>query len=87
MSPKRKTRKRKTRSRARDLVVPVDEIVGNAAVRRMCSTTKTPITRHTLIRWRETEEFPQPIRVTDGVELWDAREVRDWLRARDRDRD
>lgn len=57
-------------------------IVGNAAVRKICGG----ITRPTLIEWRENREFPKPVRTlpVTGDELWDANEVRAWLRANDR---
>lgn len=57
------------------------QIVGNAEVREMAGG----VTRHTLIRWRELEQFPRPIRTLEAGELWDAREVQQWLRARDAD--
>lgn len=55
------------------------QIVGNSEVRRMCGG----ITRHTLIRWRDLEQFPTPIRTLDAGELWDAREVQAWLKQRE----
>jgi predicted DNA-binding transcriptional regulator AlpA len=60
--------------------IPPRSIVGNAEVREMCGG----ITRHTLIRWREREDFPKPVRrlPLSDVELWDARQVRAWYRAR-----
>jgi hypothetical protein len=65
-------------SAATDVAVPARHIVGNAAVRRMCGG----ITRHTLIQWRG-KDFPAPIPARRaGVDLWDAREVRAWYRAR-----
>jgi hypothetical protein len=60
------------------------DIIGGAEVRRMCGG----ITRHTLINWREKRSFPAPVRVLRDtkVELWDARQVRAWLRAQEEDR-
>jgi hypothetical protein len=42
-----------------------------------------PLDRHTLIRWREREGFPPPIRVLRGTprtELWSRPVVLAWLR-------
>lgn len=88
MSPQRRRPRRRTRSRQRGLTIPVDEIITTTTVRKMVSATKTPVTRHTLIRWRDPDlspypRFPQPVRVVDGVELWDAREIRAWIKTRD----
>lgn len=64
------------------------DIIGNKEVRRMCGPRGGPaITRHTLIRWRADLGFPEPIRALSGrghtkTELWDARQVRAWLRER-----
>lgn len=78
--PRRKRRKAPGRPqpRDRDLSVPLMELVTNARVRHLAGG----VTRHTLLRWRTEEQFPPPVLETDGVELWDAREVRAWLRSR-----
>lgn len=52
------------------------DILGNAEVRKLAGG----ITRHTLIRWREREGFPKPIRSLESGELWDRRHVQAWLR-------
>lgn len=61
--------------------IPPRQIVGNQEVRKMCGG----ITRTTLLAWRRTEAFPTPIRTLAGTpktELWDARQVRAWLKQR-----
>lgn len=68
-----------------DLTVRTRDIVGNLAVRKMCGRVTRedhrPIMRHTLIAWRESRGFPEPLDAPRaGAELWDAREVRAWLR-------
>lgn len=62
--------------------IPPRHIAGNAEIRHICGG----ITRHTLIAWRKTEGFPEPVRVLrrSKVELWDARQVRAWLAQRRR---
>lgn len=60
--------------------MPLEELVTAAAVRYMCGAHQ----RRTLIRWRESHGFPEPVLKTGDVELWDAREVRAWLRQRER---
>ena len=44
--------------------------------------------RKTLLRWRKEEGFPEPITSVPGpggpVELWDVRDVKEWLYARRR---
>lgn len=60
--------------------VPPGQIVGVYEVRRLCGG----ISRPTLIRWRTQPGFPEPIRKLKGnVELWDARDVRAWLKQRE----
>jgi hypothetical protein len=54
------------------------DIVGNAEVRKICGG----VTRHTLIAWRRTHDFPAPVRKLECGELWDARQVREWWRRR-----
>lgn len=62
--------------------VPARHIVSKGEVRKLCGG----ITRHTLIDWRATQDFPKPFRTLrlSKIELWDAREVRRWLGARRR---
>lgn len=55
------------------------DILGNAEVRKLAGG----ITRHTLLRWRELHAFPEPFKRLECGELWDRREVRAWLDARD----
>jgi hypothetical protein len=71
--------------------VRVVDIIGNAEVRRLAGrllttsnrkTDNKPITRATLIAWREREDFPAPIRRLDSGDVWDRREVRAWLEQR-----
>lgn len=73
-----------------------DDIIGAKQIRDMASGRRhTPISRHTLAAWRNTDNyppgqaFPEPIAVLEGagpggsaVELWDRRAVKDWLRGR-----
>lgn len=58
------------------------EVRTNAQVRRMCGN----ITRHTLIRWRASQGFPEPLmtikETAKPIELWSRTEVEDWLRSR-----
>ena len=66
--------------------VPPREMIGNLEVRKLAGG----ITRHTLIAWRRDHEFPAPVARIPAAgspcEVWDAREVRAWLRARERAR-
>jgi hypothetical protein len=62
------------------------DILGNHEVRALVGR-KTgrpkPLDRHTLIRWRDREGFPPPIRVLRGTprtELWSRPVVLAWLR-------
>lgn len=57
------------------------DIMSNMQVRKYAGG----IQRGTLIRWRELKGFPAPIRTVPGpgsssVELWDRRQVRQWLK-------
>lgn len=59
------------------------DIIANSQVRKLCGG----IARGTLIRWRATEGFPEPIRKVPGpgssqVELWDRRQVKAWMKER-----
>lgn len=66
------------------------DIIGNHEVRALIGRKlagenrgSQPITRHTLIRLREKEGFPEPIRVLKGTprtDLWDRQAVLRWLR-------
>lgn len=72
------------------------DLIGALDIRTMASgRRRTPISRHTLAAWRNTdsyppgEAFPEPIAVLAGagpggsaVELWDRRAVKAWLRSR-----
>lgn len=41
------------------------------------------VTKSTLWRWvRETEGFPQPIKLSERVTAWKAEEVHDWINSR-----
>lgn len=64
-----------------DLTVRPRDIVGTAEVRRMCGG----ITRHTLLKWRADRGFPPPIRKLRQGEVWDARDVRAWIKQYDVD--
>jgi hypothetical protein len=57
------------------------------AVRRMLGRAlredRKPITRHTLLNWRNKEGFPDPVNAPSaGVELWSKPIVRAWLESR-----
>lgn len=63
------------------------KILGVAEVRRLAKAKYAS----DLVRWRERNGFPEPIKVLPHtksgrwpVELWDADEVRKWLRANER---
>jgi class 3 adenylate cyclase len=64
--------------------IAVRDILLTADVRRLCGGCS----RSTLLRWREARGFPEPVRAirvgrgrkAQVVELWDRREVRQWLR-------
>jgi hypothetical protein len=63
-------------------LIPINCIIDAAKARDMCSGRKRkPISRATFARWRKKRGFPEPIREFGIGELWDRREVRDWLRA------
>jgi hypothetical protein len=61
------------------------DLADSLAVRKMCGRAlradRKPITRHTLIRWRE-RDFPAPLDTpyVTTCELWDRRAVRQWIR-------
>lgn len=65
--------------------IPIRDIIGNLQVRRLAGRQlgqRKPVTRTTLIRWRDKERFPGPVRkFPDGTEIWDRRQVRHWLTA------
>ena len=68
------------------LVLHPRDIVGNAAVRKIAGYYLghewRPVTRPTLLKWREQRGFPAPLPCERaGTELWDAREVREWCKA------
>lgn len=61
------------------------DILSTADVRRLCGKPGPPIDRHTLINWRAKRGFPEPMRVIrqpkgQALELWDRRDVRQWLK-------
>ena len=63
-----------------------NDIVGTVAVRKIAARYLghewRPVTRPTLIKWRQHRGFPEPLPCPRaGVELWDAREVREWCKA------
>ena len=69
-----------------DPIYPRD-LADTAAVRKMCGralrTDRKPITRHTLLRWREHEGFPAPLDTPQVAgDLWDRRLVRQWIKDR-----
>jgi hypothetical protein len=68
-----------------DRTVNARDLLGNAGVRklagRLLHQSAVP-TRHTLIRWRAKEGFPEPIAAPDGYEIWSAQDVRAWLERR-----
>jgi hypothetical protein len=65
--------------------VRVSDLLGNYEVRRLAARKlgqARPVQRHTLIRWRELHDFPEPIKKLRSGELWDARHVRAWFDGR-----
>jgi predicted DNA-binding transcriptional regulator AlpA len=64
------------------LAIHPHDIIGNEQARSIAAHylgQTTPVTRNSLIKWREKRGFPQPLDTPRaGVELWDAREVRAW---------
>lgn len=59
--------------------IRLSDLLDGPAVRRHCGN----IPRSTLIRWRDTRDFPRPINIPRVREpLWDRREVDAWLAAR-----
>jgi hypothetical protein len=62
-------------------------LVDTAEVRRIAgrslSPSRKPVTRQTLIVWRQRHGFPKPLKAPKVAgELWDVREVRLWVRER-----
>lgn len=51
---------------------------------RALGRPRKPVTRRTILLWRATKGFPDPVTVLKSgkaeIELWDIREVRAWLR-------
>lgn len=66
--------------------VRVTDLLGNAGVRRLAGRTlnnsPNPVTRHTLLRWRSSQGFPEPVASPDGFDLWSRHDVEAWLRDR-----
>lgn len=67
--------------------VPAKHLVDTAEVRRIAGRAvhgnRKPVTRHTLLNWRDRHGFPDPLPAPKvHGELWDVREVRRWLRER-----
>lgn len=65
--------------------IPTRHIADGKAVRmtagRYVGHPHKPVSRHTLIYWRERHGFPQPLDAPRcDAELWDIREVREWCR-------
>jgi predicted DNA-binding transcriptional regulator AlpA len=64
--------------------IPIEDVIDSVTVRRLAapaSLQKKPISRNALLRWRADRDFPAPFKRTEsGIELWDAREVRRWVR-------
>lgn len=60
-----------------------DDLLSNESARQLCAHylgQEVPVTRATLIRWRQARGFPAPLPCSRaGVELWDARQVRAWV--------
>jgi predicted DNA-binding transcriptional regulator AlpA len=60
-----------------------DDLLGNESVRALCAHhlgQDVPVGRPTLLRWRRERGFPAPLPCgRAGVELWDARQVREWV--------
>lgn len=60
--------------------VPPADLIGNAAVRELCGG----VSRHTLIAWRREQNFPAPVATIDRTDVWDRRQVKAWLKERER---
>lgn len=73
------TRPRKRHQPSRTETIPHSDIIGNYETRKLAGAGSKPVTRHTLLRWRELHGFPEPIRILRSGELWDRRAVRAWL--------
>jgi hypothetical protein len=61
-------------------------LIDNEHTRRMLGrkfrADRKPITRHTLIAWRASRGFPDPLDAPGvSLELWDRRAVRAWIAA------
>lgn len=72
-------------------LVNTRDLMDTLAVRKLCgrwlghrnrSGHFQPVTRHTLLRWRELHGFPQPLDTphVSTCELWDRRAVRAWIK-------
>lgn len=67
--------------------IPPKHLVDTAEVRKIAgrslSANRKPVTRHTLLTWRERHGFPAPLDAPKvSGDLWDVREVRAWVRDR-----
>lgn len=71
--------------------VPPGFIIGPATARQLASKARRPggpksgrqnteITRRTFIAWRRVRGFPEPFLTVEGMDLYDARAVRAWVR-------
>lgn len=65
-------------------MIAVDDILTTAATRKLCGIDRND--RHTLLRWRRTRNFPEPIKVFkqrggQRLELFDRKAVKAWLKA------
>jgi predicted DNA-binding transcriptional regulator AlpA len=65
---------------------PIDpkHIIDGMTARRLCQSLnqrRVPLSRNTFGRWRRDRAFPDPIITTEsGVELWDERQVKAWVK-------
>jgi hypothetical protein len=69
------------------LIVPPQHLADTAYVRKIAGRAvhgrSKSIQRGTLLTWRKTKGFPEPLPTRYvGGELWDVRQVRKWLRER-----
>ena len=60
---------------ARRWMLP-EHMIDNPAIRRMLGD----IARNTLLSWRKTRGFPEPVKTLSIGDIWDLREVREWIR-------
>lgn len=71
--------------------IPPRYIIDATTARRLCRTLsqrRQPLSRNTLGRWRKNRRFPDPFLTTEsGVELWDERAVREWVKEQRRTRE